>query len=145
MTNHGVSFSGANAPRILCVDDDPDISENIELRLWQYDVEVVRAFHGMHGLSLATSERPDLIITDLRMPQGSGEFIVKSLRKNPATKGIPIIVFTGRQNHQLEAMATRHSVDAVLSKPIQYKDLVAAIGRFVPLRIRNPHEAANEF
>jgi CheY-like chemotaxis protein len=144
MAKNNYSYCDRDTPSILCIDDDPGICENIELRLRQYDVDVLRAYHGTHGLSLAITGRPDLIITDMRMPQGGGAYIVESLRRNPDTKDIPIIVLTGQRNHAFEAMANQHSADVVLIKPVQFKVLAAAIGKFVPLRIRKKSDATVE-
>ncbi len=142
MTNNHDLCIGADAPTILCIDDDPGISESIELRLRQFDVEVLRAYHGTHGLSLATTGRPDLIITDMKMPQGCGDYIVESLRRNPDTREIPVILLTGQRNQHFVTMAHQYGIDLVLIKPVQFKELAAAIGKFVPLRIRQYREAA---
>ena len=129
---------------ILCIDDDPEISETVALRLQQYDVEVLRAYHGMHGLWLAKTNRPDLIITDMRMPQGTGDHIIECLRANSDTRRIPIIVLTGQRNPRLEAIAHRLRVEKLLTKPVHFKELVAAIRTFIPLNTRRRNEIVAE-
>lgn len=124
-------------PVVLCIDDDPDISETIALRLQHRGAKVLRAFHGMHGLQLAMTRRPKLIITDLRMPQGGGSYIIERLRSHPDTRSVPIIILTGQRRLDLPHTARRLRVNQVLTKPIHFDDLAAAIGRFIPLKSRD--------
>jgi DNA-binding response OmpR family regulator len=130
LTNHA-------DPVVLCIDDDPEISEAIALRLRRYKVDVLRAFHGMHGLCLAVACQPDLIITDLSMPQGGGTYIIERLRSHSGTCGLPIIVLTGQRNPQLEVTVRRLGAEQVLTKPIHFDELAAAINKFVPLNVND--------
>lgn len=82
-------------PIVLCVDDDAQICETIALRLKPYDVEVLRAYHGTRGMWLAMTHGPDLIITDMNMPQGNGIHIVEYLKNNSDTCNTPIIMLSG--------------------------------------------------
>jgi len=123
-------------PTILCIDDDPQITEAIRRRLSQFEVEVTCAYHGMHGFWLAMTVRPDLIITDLRMPQGSGEYVIECLRNNTDTRSIPVIVLTGRRESEIEQNMRRLGVHTVLTKPAPFDKLRAAIAELVPLRQR---------
>jgi DNA-binding response OmpR family regulator len=124
----------ANRATVLCIDDDPQISESIALRLRSFDVEVLRAFHGTHGLWLAKRKLPELVITDMRMPQGGGNYIIQCLRQHAATRAIPIIVLTGQRNPQLEATARQLGINDFLTKPVQFAELRAAIQKIIPLR-----------
>ena len=128
--------SRSDEPVILCIDDDPDVSEAIALRLRTHGAKVLRAFHGMHGLSLAMTRRPDLVITDLRMPQGGGCHIIERLRNHVDTCRLPIIVLTGQRHVDPTSMAPRLRVDQFLTKPIHFDDLAAAISKFVPLNAK---------
>jgi len=132
-------------PMVLCIDDDPEISETIALRLQQYNVDVLRAFHGMHGLWLAIRCRPDLIITDVRMPQGGGGYIIERLRSHSVTCGLPIIVLTGQRNPQLEASLRRFGVEQYLTKPISFDELAAEVSKFVPLSVNDFSDDYAEF
>ncbi len=59
-------FPETYCPLMLCVDDDPEISQAIALRLRNYQVNVLRAFYGAQGMWLAVTEKPDFVITDVR-------------------------------------------------------------------------------
>src|SRR3972149_4510667 len=101
MTIQACRLQNAAWPTILCIDDDPQIAETIALRLNQYEVNMLSACHGMHGFWLAMTNRPNVIVTDVVMPQGGGEYVVDCLRHNSDTHDIPIIVLTGRRDSQV--------------------------------------------
>lgn len=124
-------------PVVLCIDDDPQISEAIALRLRNYNVEVLRAFHGTHGLCLAVACQPDLIITDLNMPQGAGTYVIESLQNHSDTCRLPIIVLTGQRNPRLDASVHQLGAANVLKKPIHFNELAAAIRKFIPLTVKD--------
>ena len=119
---------------ILAIDDDPDILQTIKLRFRQYNVEVLQAFHGMHGFALAAEKKPDVIITDLRMPQGEGDYVVECLKRNSQTSHIPIIVLTGQRDNYLRRRLRNLGIDEYLTKPIAFDDLREAVGRFIDLQ-----------
>jgi len=121
-------------PKLLCIDDDPEISAAISMRMRQYEVEVLCAYHGMHGYWQAVTERPDLVITDLRMPQGAGDDIVECLKNNAATRHIPIVVLSGQRGTGVKRRMERLGVEEFLTKPVAFSELLEVIERFVVLR-----------
>ncbi len=123
-------------PILLCIDDDLQIGESIKLRLSEYEVEVVLCFHGMHGFHEAMKQTPDLIITDMRMPQGEGNIVVECVRSNSKTSQIPIIILTGQRDRPLEAQMRRLGVQDYLNKPVDFDELREAIVKYIPLRKR---------
>lgn len=125
---------------ILCIDDDPQITETIALRLRRYGVNVLRASYGTQGLWLAMKCDPDLVITDMRMPQGGGNYIVECLRQNPATASIPVIVLTGGRYPHLEAAARQLGIQEFLTKPVRFDDLRTANRKIIPLDDPDPRE-----
>ena len=92
----------AGTPRILCVDDDPDLQTSIELRMRKYNVEVEHAFYGMQGVVEAAQSNPDLILMDQAMPHGDGEYLLQAVKGDPATSSIPVIVLTGMRDPNLK-------------------------------------------
>jgi DNA-binding response OmpR family regulator len=121
-------------PTILIIDDDPEVSQAIKRRLSRYEVEVLQAYHGTHGVWLATTQRPDVVITDLRMPQGEGQHVVEWLKADPDTRRTPIIVLTGLFDDDLEQRLWDLGVDEYFTKPVDFEDLRAAVARFVDLK-----------
>jgi DNA-binding response OmpR family regulator len=136
--------SDSRWPMILCIDDDPEITEAIRIRLRPYELEVLCADHGMQGFWLAMTERPDLIVTDMRMPQGAGDYIVRCLRNNSDTRSIPVIVLTGKRGQELDRQLKGLEVGIVLTKPVSFEDLQAAMAKYVPLRDRGDQEPLDE-
>jgi DNA-binding NtrC family response regulator len=130
---------GTKWPTLLTIDDDPQISETLVARLNSFDVHVLCAYHGMHGFWLAMTNRPDLIITDIRMPQGGGDYVVDCLRNNSDTHDIPVIVMTGQRDTKLEARMRRLGVSDYFTKPVPFDQLAEAIRRYIPLTERE-HE-----
>ena len=120
-------------PTVLCIDDDPDVTCAIERRLRKYDVDVVRAFHGMHGYAEALARKPDVIVMDLAMPRGDGATILEWLRSNRQTAGIPVIVLTGMGDRRLRHKLLNLGANRYLRKPIRLEDLLHELGHFVEL------------
>lgn len=116
---------------VLCVDDDPNVSEAVARAFSQHGVNVLRAFHGMQGLWLAANEKPDAIVLDLAMPKGSGEQILECLKRNKETARIPVVVLTGKSNPGLERRMQRLGADRFLAKPTPAEALLAEIGALV--------------
>ncbi len=123
----------AHWPRILYVDDDPNIVASMERHFHRYRVSLVCAYHGMQGIWLAATEKPDLIITDLTMPMASGEELIDCLAAHPATHGTPIIVLTGNQSARLSANLRHNGVVGVFHKPLQAQELIETVARHIPL------------
>jgi response regulator RpfG family c-di-GMP phosphodiesterase len=140
MTIHACRLPNAEWPTILCIDDDPQIPEAIGLRLNQYEVNLLSAGHGMHGFWLAMSNRPQLVITDVNMPQGTGDYVVDCLRHNSDTREIPIIVLTGQRDPQLEHRLRHSGADEYFIKPVHFDRLREAIFKFISLKDRNWNE-----
>lgn len=113
---------GAGVPRV------------ISLILSKYDVEVVPGFTGVHGIWEALRRKPDLVITDLRMPQGSGEVVTECLRAVAQTGFIPVIVLTGLRDPNLKGRLRRLGATGYLLKPVRTQELLAEIRKYVELK-----------
>lgn len=126
------------APRVLCIDDDPEVSRCIELRLREFQVEVVRAYFGMQGFWEAATDHPDLIVMDVAMPNGDGRFVLQSLRNNSDTKNIPIIILTGMRDCELPNEMFALGANQFLTKPLCFDQLAHEISRFIPMKRQKP-------
>ncbi|WP_436715960.1 response regulator [Roseiconus lacunae] len=132
--------SGNQAPRILCIDDDPDVSRSIQLRLGRYGLDVNPAYFGTQGFWEATTNHPDLIIMDLAMPNGNGEFVLSSIRANTCTEQIPVIVLTGMRDPKLRKQILTAGADEFLTKPVEFCDLLEVISRYIKVPEIPPDE-----
>jgi len=137
MNTHHCNTPAAEWPTLLCIDDNPQISESISLRLKRYEVQVLAAYHGMHGFWLAMTNRPGLVIIDMKMPQGTGDYVIDCLRNNSDTREIPVIVLTGHRDAQMEATMRRLGVAEYFIKPVEFERLLDAIRKQIPLRERD--------
>lgn len=130
-------------PRVLAVDDDPDVSRAIKLRLAPFGVEVVQAFTGMQGFWTALKERPDVIVMDFHMPDGYGNYLIGKLKTHTLTKDTPVIVltgqnFSGKKDFALEREFMGLGADAYLTKPLDFDALLNELRRHIPIRERRP-------
>jgi CheY-like chemotaxis protein len=82
---------------ILVIDDDPKAVELVATALEPEGFHVLRAYSGETGVTLAETERPDLIMLDLLMPGMNGFEVVDRLAQSPVTRGLPIIIVTVKQ------------------------------------------------
>lgn len=81
-------------PKILLVDDEPEIVKMVKFRLEANGYEVVVAYDGATCLAKAEVNRPDVILLDLVMPVMDGYEACRRLKEMPQTKDIPVILFT---------------------------------------------------
>jgi CheY-like chemotaxis protein len=123
-------------PRLLFVDDDPDLRRALQIRLRACEVEVVVAGNAMQALWMAVNDAPDIVVTDYYMPQGSGEYLISRLRAVPSLKELPVILLTGAGTRDF-AMERRflgeYNVSAVLYKPLNFDALLEALSRSIPV------------
>ena len=80
--------------KILVVDDDPDFAQLLQFDLKKKGFDTVVAGDGEQGLEKAASEKPDLIILDIKMPKMDGYTLVRRLKKDDETRQIPLVVLT---------------------------------------------------
>ena len=119
-------------PKILIIDDDDDVRTMFRLTLTHFGHTVVEARDGKEGLKLFESHRPDLVITDIVMPEQEGIGLLLELRKRPPMPKI-IAVSGGGTRDALEylRMAKLLGANHVLTKPIPMATLVAAVDALV--------------
>src|ERR1700691_1204681 len=83
-------------PKILIVDDDPDLRRAMKIRLQAKHYDTVHASDSYSAISMAQKERHDLIILDLGLPGGDGFGVLKRLQDADTLSNIPVIVLTAR-------------------------------------------------
>ena len=103
-------------PRVLMVEDHPDIADLYQLKLQLDGFRVAVASDGAAGLRLARSLKPDLILLDIHVPQLDGLQVLAALREDEATDDTPVVVFSEDDNPQLVKEAQRLGAAAYLVK-----------------------------
>jgi DNA-binding response OmpR family regulator len=128
-----VSLLGPSSPKVLLIDDDPDVSKALGLRLRACGVQAFRAFTGMQGYWAALSQNPAVIISDLGMPDGEGNYLLVRLKTNPLTARIPVIILTGTVDGALERHMLSLGAVAYFTKPADFDALVSELQKHIPL------------
>lgn len=115
--------------KILCVDDDPDFLQFLQIVLERGGFLPLAAGTAQAALRWLEDPagRPDLILLDLGLPGTDGIAFCKALKKNAATRAIPIVVLTARAENKARLDATMAKAELVLHKPIAVEDLYEAL------------------
>lgn len=114
--------------RVLVVDDDDGVREIIQLSLetvagW----DVLLAATGREGFAIATTEKPDLILLDVMMPEEDGIEIYKQLQAEPSTQAIPTILLTAKAQISERQEFMELGIVGIITKPFQARALVEEI------------------
>ncbi len=118
--------------RILLAEDDRFLRKAAEARLRQHGFTVLTAADGEEALRLARTERPDLILLDLIMPKIQGFEILKTLKQDPETASIPIVVLSNLGQDQDVKRATELGAVAYFIKAhLSLRELVDKVQEFV--------------
>lgn len=97
----------SDAIRVLLVEDDAEFAEMYRLRLEADEYAVEWARNGREGLRLAHAWEPHLIFLDVRMPEMDGLELLRTLREDPATAGVPVVVLTNYNDEDLQREGER--------------------------------------
>jgi CheY-like chemotaxis protein len=115
--------------KILVVDDEPAMRELLRLHLANHGYQVLAAEDAVVAGHLVLKEKPDLLIVDVHMPYMDGYEFVDALRKDPATRDIPVVFLTTDDN--VAAQAKRLGVAAYLTKPVMADRLLDVVRLYV--------------
>lgn len=116
-----------NRPRIMIVDDDPDLRQALSLRLRANHFDTLNVCDGYSAIAMAQKERPHLIILDLGLPAGDGFAVLKNLKQYPALSVIPVIVLTARDPDGNEKRTLESGAIAFFQKPADNEELLGVI------------------
>ncbi len=115
------------AQTILIIDDDIDTLKLVGIMLERKGFRILASTNGEKGLQLAQKEIPDLILLDIMIPDVNGYEIARSVRGNPATETIPIIMFTARSQVDDKVEGLEAGADAYITKPARPRELFAQV------------------
>ena len=112
------------AKRILVADDDPKIAYLVQVRLESKGYSVITAKDGEESLAKVRSEKPDLLLLDVRMPKMDGDEVYMTLHSQPETKALPILMLTGlRTDAEIDA----NHEENIFAKPVDFERLFGKI------------------
>jgi DNA-binding response OmpR family regulator len=137
--------------RILIVEDDSDMADLLRLTLTRAGHETSVAVTGAEALRQARRSPPDLVLLDLILPEVNGFNVCETLRREPATASVPIVVITALPGELPRLAGLEMGATAYFNKPFDLNDLLArvnnlfhqpAIGAGAPLALRSAQELA---
>ena len=125
-------FTGSMAKRILIVDDAAVIRDLIGLLLAEYeDFVVTMATNGRQALEMLQTNKFDLAIVDLNMPEMNGVELIKAIRADARTRAMPVIVCTANDHAQMMNEAESLGIEAYVLKPFKNKELLLLVSQLV--------------
>jgi two-component system cell cycle response regulator DivK len=116
---------------ILVVEDQEDNRQILRDLLGSAGLRIIEAHDGEQALTVARSERPDLILMDIQLPLVDGYEATRSIKRDPELKDIPIIAVTSYALSGDEQKAREAGCDAYVAKPYSTRDLLARIDQFL--------------
>jgi len=121
--------AGNTSLKVLVVDDSSEITSVIGGALSSEGYEVLTANDGVDGLRIAFSQRPDLILCDAVMPKLDGYGLMRAIKANPATAGIPMILLTSKGSPEEEHRALKSGFHDFIAKPMMAIRVVSRVKR----------------
>lgn len=116
--------------QILVIDDEPDFVRLVQRLLVEENFLVISAKDGVTGLKMAVEHHPDLILLDWNLPAKDGLAVLKELRSEPKTRGIPVIMLTVRGKEMDTVLALEMGADDYISKrALRPRELVARVNK----------------
>lgn len=116
-----------SAYKVLVVDDNPDMTDFLAKTLGEYFKQIIVASNGVEALRLARNHMPDLIVSDVMMPEMDGFQLCKCIKEDIAVSHIPIILLTARSDEQSQQEGYKNGADAYLAKPFEVDTLVELV------------------
>jgi CheY-like chemotaxis protein len=133
-----MSDEGHTMTTVLLVDDSRVTRSVIRVFLVGRDIQVIEAADGFAALRLMHEHHPDLVITDLEMPELDGLALCQKVRADVRLQRTPFLVLSGTATPELAKRCREAGAREVLEKPIQPQVLLAAVERCLPTFSRGP-------
>lgn len=124
--------AAADMPLILIVEDNEDVREYIYSCLL-HKFKVITAVNGREGLEMAVESIPDIIISDVMMPEKDGFTLCDEIKGNPVTSHIPVILLTAKVDSGSKIEGLRKGADAYLTKPFNRVELLLVLDNMIAL------------
>jgi len=117
----------ASRKKILIVDDDPAIIRMLDKLMQAHGYETVKAQDGFQALTMARTEKPDLIILDVMLPGMDGYKICRWIKFDQNLKKIPVMILTSRMSPQDEQLAFECGADAFVTKAVKTEVILSQL------------------
>ncbi|MGC9505504.1 response regulator transcription factor [Baaleninema sp.] len=120
--------------KLLLVDDEPGLREAVQAYLADSGFTVVVATNGQEGWEKVQQEDPDLVVTDIMMPEVDGYQLLQKMREDPRFRGLPVVFLTARGMTSDRIQGYQARCDAYISKPFDPDELVAVVENLLDRR-----------
>lgn len=122
-------------PKILIVEDDPDLRTILRMQLGSCGFDVTEAPDGAAGFEQVQREKPDVIILDLMMPVLDGFGFLKRVRSIRGFQSVPVLILTASEDERHRIRGSLYEADDYMTKPYDLDELtekVASLCPFIP-------------
>ena len=123
----GVRRNALAGTKVLVIDDSPTIVALLKRMLVQNDFEVLEAFDAESGIEIARRESPGLVFLDIVLPGMNGFNALRTLRRDPVTKNVPIIMISGNAQATEQFYVQRIGADDFMKKPFSRDEVFKRI------------------
>ncbi len=124
--------------KILVIEDDPATSRLVDYSLRHEGYQVICAANGLEGIRKVRTEAPDLVILDVMLPGMDGFEICHRLRAEPATAGLPILMFSAKAQEIDKNTGLKVGADDYLSKPAAPSEIVSTVKKLLARKNQTP-------
>ncbi len=116
--------------KVVCIEDESEMIDLISLILKRQSVQVIGALGGRQGLEKIESEKPDLVLLDLKMPVINGWEVYRQMKASREMKNIPVVVLTAMTRSLDESLDLQDGrVDDYITKPFRPRRLIESVNR----------------
>lgn len=122
---------------LLIAEDDPLLMPLLNATFRTSGLRLLAAGTGTQALELARTERPDLVLLDVGLPEMNGHQVCRALKNDPETAAIRVVMLTARAGPADQQLAVDAGADAYLTKPFSPAELLATVQS---LLLTEPHE-----
>ena len=131
------------ASRILIIEDQPDIRKTIDYNLSKESFEVFQAASIAEGEQAIKQHKPDLVILDLMLPDGSGLTLCRDIKSDPATKNTLVILLTAKADELDRVIGFELGADDYVTKPFSVRELILRVKAILKRRASEERQPAD--
>lgn len=115
---------------LLIIEDDQNLREGLELLFRMEGYDTLGTSNGETGIELFRAQRPDVVLTNFRMPGADGFDVLSAVRRDREASSTPVIFLTANHSPRIREQAVRDGADAILTKPFDTDELIRTVAGF---------------
>lgn len=128
--------------RVLVVDDNQDMIDYLSSALSPYFQEILTASTGVEALEICRQSMPDVVVSDIQMPEMNGYELCKQIKEDFSVSHIPVLLLTARTDEESKSFGYKNGADNYLTKPFEISTLYTAVLSLLKNRERTKREYA---